>query len=507
MTSQNQFDEGRSPSEPFEVRVVDTEEETLKPYRFTLELAQFRDQIFYLDEAGGTRILLVPLVRYLETRFKPVTWKEKLYVYDIPTGLYREHHGEIGSAVEEICDAQGYPKPLRYLKRELVDRMKDRKVAREDPFDKICGIPVQNCILEFSADGSITREQYQPCHYVRCRALAPYLEDPPEFAEGEKFLREISCDDPAWVRDLFRILGYCLLPGNRAQKYFVFHGIGGNGKSVLMEWVLRTLDQLAARISSRELFSGNTAQRETSIANNIHRRLLVASEAGGAGTGKLNDDLMKRLTGDAAVSLNTIYRGEEMHEVNACLILLANVPPPMQNGGKAMQRRQVCVPFDLDLPPEAQDPGLPDRLMTPEGNRWLLAQMIRGAQECIREECSGEFWESFCPRIRNDSRDVFAVQDAVADFVVHELVMDETARTPGAAAFSRWYSREFGDDQELFEERGGRGLRVPVTAAKFYAELRAHGVEMRKKMRVNNRVMSNVLIGWRLRAGGVDGDL
>ena len=506
MTSKNQYDNQTSEMETFEVCVVDDPEERLKPEKYRLELAGHRDEIFYPDELGRTMVRLAPFLHYLEARFKPVTYQGKLYIYDIPTGLYHLHRGEIGSAIEHVFDEQGYPGPIRHMKRELLERMADRKIACENPFDKVEGIPVQNCVLEIAKDGTLTREQYMPSHFIRCRAAAPFLFEQTGFSEGERFFREISCNDPEWVRDLFRILGYCLLPGNPAQKYFVFHGVGGNGKSVLMEWVLRTIDGLGARISARELFSGNVAQRETSLANNLHRRLLVASEAG-PGAGTLNEDLLKRLTGDAAVSLNAIYRGEEVHTVNACLIFLANLPPAMQAGGKAMQRRQVCVPFDLDVPVAQQDPGRIDRLATPEGNQWLLARMVEGAQEYVREGCSGAFWDGFCARIRDDSRSVFAMQDSVSAFVENALVRDGTARTPGSEVFSRWYSWEYGDDQHLFEEKGGRGLHSRVPSKKFYAELRSAGVLMARRMRVNGRVMSNVLMGWRLRTDGVDGDI
>lgn len=43
--------------------------------------------------------------------------------------------------------------------------------------------------------------------------------------------------------------------GKPVAEYFMFHGTGGNGKSVLMEWVLRMPDQLATRVSSRGLRS------------------------------------------------------------------------------------------------------------------------------------------------------------------------------------------------------------------------------------------------------------
>lgn len=160
----------------------------------------------------------------------------------------------------------------------------------------------------------------------------------------------------------------------------MLRGSGGNGKGVLIEWVMRTIGQLTGRVAPRELFCGNTAAWETTLAGNAHRRLLVVSEAGG---GVLNDDLLKRLTGDAVVTLNAIYAGEREYRVNGTLVFVTNFLPVFSSDGKGMMRREVCIPSDLDVAPDAQDEGLLELLATPEGNRWLLGKMVAGAREYV----------------------------------------------------------------------------------------------------------------------------
>ncbi|MDE2524755.1 MAG: hypothetical protein O0X96_06475, partial [Methanocorpusculum sp.] len=64
--------------------------------------------------------------------------------------------------------------------------------------------------------------------------------------------------------------------------------------------------------------------------------------------------------------------------------------------------------------------------------------------------------------------------------------------------FARWYAWEFGDEQEVHEARGGKGLRRNVSAAELYAGLRMRGVEVRKRMRVGRKLETNVLMDWRL---------
>ncbi|MDE2534127.1 DUF5906 domain-containing protein [Methanocorpusculum vombati] len=460
-----------------------------------LRLGELRAEIFYHDEFGLPKIKVTAFSSYLVELFKPVTVSGVLWIYDHTTGLYKQNDHHVEAEVQRVLDAMLYRGPVVALKKDLVSRLTDYRVVEESPFDLVAGIPARDGIIEPQPEGGVKLVPYGPSQFVRVRAATPYADAPERFPEGERFFREISCEDPAWERDLFRVLGYCLLLGNPSQKFFVLHGSGGNGKGVLIEWVMRTVGQLAGRVAPRELFCGNTAARETTLAGNAHRRLLVVSEAGG---GVLNDDLLKRLTGDTVVTLNAIYAGEREYRVNGTPLFVTNSLPVFSSGGKGMMRREVCIPFDLDVAPDAQDEGLLERLATPEGNRWLLGKMATGAMEYVEAANKSAFWSAFCPRITGDSRDVLAGQDSLGEFVRVCLVQEEGARTPGREVFARWYAWEFGDEQEVHEARGGKGLRRNVSATELYAGLRMRGIDVRKRMRVGRKLETNVLMDWRL---------
>ncbi|MDR0981147.1 MAG: hypothetical protein LBL85_05175, partial [Methanocalculaceae archaeon] len=84
------------------------------------------------------------------------------------------------------------------------------------------------------------------------------------------------------------------------------------------------------------------------------------------------------------------------------------------------------------------------------------------------------------------------------EFVRTCLVQEKGVRTPGREVFARWYEWEFGDEQEMHESRGGKGLRRNASAAELYAGLRMRGIETRKRMRVGGKMETNVLMDWRL---------
>lgn len=481
----------------YEPILVEDDPLALPDYR--LELYNHRNAIFYPDDYGRIQIKISAFAAYLSVLFKPVTYKGRLYIYNIRTGLYLEHTGEIPAEIQRICDESGYGGKVIPLKNELLSRMEDRMVLTKSPFDKVSGVPLKNCVLQIEEHGELIKIPYGPHLFVTCRAETEFHDNTPipDFPEGEKFFAKISMGDAAWTNDLMKILGYAFLLGNPAQKYFVLYGTGGNGKGVLIEWILRAMGDLCARVSSREFLATNMSQRETSIAKNLHKRVIIASELGG---GRLNDDLLKRLTGDASVSLNVIYRGEDEYCVHATPILVTNLLPSFDSGGSAMLRRQIAVPFKLQVPVHEQDPNLLERLSTPEGNRWLLAKIIAGAVLYMKTARKAEFWDTLSPDIQAGTSESFAVQDPVGAFVKSELVYEEGARTPGRVVFERWYEQECGDVQRLHEKSGGRGILRNVDVKKFYDGLRANGVEIKKRMRISKVMECNVLMNQRLKS-------
>ncbi len=53
--------------------------------------------------------------------------------------------------------------------------------------------------------------------------------------EWKKFIQDVTADDDEQTALLQEIFGYCMLPDNRFQKFFVFYGHGSNGKSRFIE--------------------------------------------------------------------------------------------------------------------------------------------------------------------------------------------------------------------------------------------------------------------------------
>lgn len=264
------------------------------------------------------------------------------------------------------------------------------------------------------------------------------------FEPGERFFKEISCNDDAWINALFRSLGECLLYGNKIQKFFVWYGSGRNGKGVLLEWLCAALGGLIGECKATEISKNNPDNRQTTLFDTVSRcRILLFREAGGI---TYNDDLVKQLVGDNVITLNRIHLGSRSMPVCGTPILITNTLPTAEIGGISMKNRQIGFPFDMDLPDEKRDNNLLQKLATPAGNEWLVSKIVNTLIDGIKTgtnltDCLPERVKGFTERMTNEA-------DAVLMFLKECCVItgketDRTDRTTLYKAFTGFeYSKE-----------------------------------------------------------------
>lgn len=346
-----------------------------------------------------------------------------------------------------------------------------------------------------------TLREHDPGDHITAVIPTPYVPDAADFPRGEEFLHQISCNDPAWVESLFLILGYCLLWGNPEQVFFVFMGFGANGKGVLLTWLDRALGGAVATVNGQELRANNRDQRQTSLAEAISRRRIIISRE--AGSEVLDDEMIKQITGEERVSLKKIRTGTEEYRVAATLIMVTNHLPIFANGGKSMQRREIAVPFEYDLPVSRQDPDLINKLATPEGNAWLVSRIVSAMLQ-HRKRAGGGIRESLCPRMLEFSHGAVLEQDETQRFILENLTHEAGAKTPGREVYACWYEWKYGEVQEFADLRSKDGFaglvsKNPIEANTLYTALKAHGIPITPKGRYGTGTARNMLIGWRLR--------
>lgn len=105
------------------------------------------------------------------------------------------------------------------------------KSLTETVFDRKPVLTFQNGVLEIETGRF---REFLPNDY--CSIIMNYSYDPSARCDfWEKFINDITNDDPYRIDLLQTIAGYILFPDCRHQKVFILVGSGGNGKSVYLE--------------------------------------------------------------------------------------------------------------------------------------------------------------------------------------------------------------------------------------------------------------------------------
>lgn len=286
--------------------------------------------------------------------------------------------------------------------------------------------------------------------------LAPVRYDPdarcPLF---EAFLHRIFDGDPEVIGFVQRWHGYCLTADVRHQHLPIYHGAGGNGKSVLLDTIGGVMGDYAAQAPPDLLTSQKHAQHPTEIADLIGRRMVVASETE-AGA-ELRIQTLKRLTGDARLKGRFMRENFVEFPRTHKMVLVTNNRPAIVEDSEAVWRRVLMVPFHVVIPPEERDPALLEKLR--DEHPGILAWMVRGCPP--PDAPSLDIPESIqlatrSYRGRANSLDIFIKQCCV---LKRGAV---TASDTLTSAYEAWAN-----------EHG----HVPLQAKAFGTVLRAHGCE------------------------------
>ena len=203
---------------------------------------------------------------------------------------------------------------------------------------------------------------------TKSTAVAPSLQ--PACPLWLRFLDDAAGGDAALIRFLQQFLGYCLT-GDVKEHALVFgYGPGGNGKSVLVNTVVRILGAYATT-AAMDTFAASVGDRHsTDLAMLRGARLVTASETehGRAWA----EARIKQVTGGDPITARFMRRDNFEFRPAFKLFLIGNHRPMLRNVDEAMRRRFNIVPFTCK--PVRPDPDLEARLREewPGILRWLI---------------------------------------------------------------------------------------------------------------------------------------
>jgi putative DNA primase/helicase len=243
----------------------------------------------------------------------------------------------------------------------------------------------------------------------------------------EQFLGELFEDRPELVDYLQRAFGYGLTGMTTEQAFWIFFGLGANGKSTLLETLFHhvfgsahygwTMPFPAAGWSS--------SMSEYQKASLVGRRFVSTSEV--TRRGHINEELVKSLTGDDTINARHPYGRPFQFVPVAKFFVRVNDKPIIRDETHGMWRRVKLIEFTRTFP---VDTSLASTLAAEAPG--ILAWCVRGCLE----------WQ------RDGLREPACVQAATAEYreesdPLHEFLRDRCvtharARVGGLELFTAY---------------------------------------------------------------------
>ncbi|MBA3010018.1 MAG: hypothetical protein KJ658_05160 [Proteobacteria bacterium] len=215
----------------------------------------------------------------------------------------------------------------------------------------------------------------QSFDFITKKITTPYNKDA-GCPEWNSLLDKVMNGDQEKIKFLQRIFGYALTGETSEQCLFIFYGSGANGKSTIIEAFRDLLGEYAMNMSAESLL-----QSKAMIRNDIARlngaRFVSAVEIGI--DKKLNESLVKQLTGGDQVTARFLYREHFEYKPEFKLIIAANHKPEIKGVDNGIWRRIYIIPFDVTISSDEIDKGLPAKLK--QELPGILAWAVQGCYD------------------------------------------------------------------------------------------------------------------------------
>lgn len=200
-------------------------------------------------------------------------------------------------------------------------------------------------------------------------------ENPKNPVRWLKFLDDIFGGDKEVLRYIQKALGYCLSGLTTEQCVFFLYGNGRNGKSTFLEIVRLILGEYATNIQPESIMVRSMSSSANTDIARLKGARLVTSVEPNEGM-RLNEGLIKQLTGDDMVTARKLYGDEFEFRPQFKLWLATNHKPTIRGTDVGIWRRIHLIPFTKVIPENKVDKNLSEKLQQELSD--ILAWMLEG---------------------------------------------------------------------------------------------------------------------------------
>jgi putative DNA primase/helicase len=274
--------------------------------------------------------------------------------------------------------------------------------------------------------------------HSRSTSLAPRPAPTPRW---NRFLTDTfgdGAEGEEMIDFLHLLLGYSITGDVGGQVMPFLLGSGKNGKSVLLDVLMKLLGDYADAAPPGFLMARPYEGHPTDLAELHGRRVIVCSEVKPGD--KFDEARVKLLTGGDRIKARRMRQDFFSFEPTHKLWLLGNHRPEVGTGGFAFWRRMRLIPFERVVSDDRKIDNLADILVTEEG-AGILNWLVDGARRYLRGEKDLRGPE----RVRIATTAYAETEDHTGRFLGEACALDPGLRAEQAhlyAAYRAWCQNE-----------------------------------------------------------------
>ena len=260
-------------------------------------------------------------------------------------------------------------------RKEIIQFLRIKTQVKPDEFDKDWyKIAVKNGILNV-----ITGEVTTPTKTDINTIYVPwnYNPDPVYSPRIDQFMKDLTGGDFIKMQFLYQIAGYALLKRNVFEKFFIFQGDGGTGKSTYMNIVQKMIgdDSNTSHVSLADF------DKDYYLATLIGKILNIDDDVVDGKTLE-NTGRFKSIISGNKISVRQIYQPVITFAPYATLMFSCNKLPRIMDKTAGLYRRLILVELNNKV-------GKPDPLfmlkLTDADMEYFLFKAVEGVKQALEE--------------------------------------------------------------------------------------------------------------------------
>lgn len=264
---------------------------------------------------------------------------------------------------------------------------------------------------------------------ARCTMLAGTHFDPDaEAPRWRQFIGEVCCGDTDLMDYMQRVCGYLLTASVREHCLFFMHGAGRNGKSVMVEAIMRVMGDYAWAAEPEMLMAKKYMSIPVDVAALRGKRAVFLNETGQGQ--RFDEAKLKNLTGgdrlQARFMRENLFEFDPTHK----LMLRGNHKPTVNGTDEGIWSRLKLIPFDLRLEVDEIDRRLPETL-----NAELPGILAWCVQGCLMWQSEG----LTAPAVIEDAiTDYRGESDTLGRFIEERCTLRANAQVKSSALYKAY---------------------------------------------------------------------